>query len=62
VNARDVGSVAEAAEVRVLALLQARTTLELTKSTDRLALFTKVLIGVGVLQATAVIIAALIVR
>ena len=62
VNAGEPGSVAEAAATRVLIVLQARTAHELSKATVRLALYTKVLIIIGILQATAVIVAAFIVR
>jgi hypothetical protein len=61
VNAREPGSVAEAVEVRVLAVLQARTR-ELATATYRLARYTQVLIIIGILQAGAIIAAALIAR
>jgi hypothetical protein len=62
VNGGEPGSLAEAAETRVLALLQARTAGELTRATDRLGVYTKVLIGAAVLQAIGVIVAAFISR
>jgi hypothetical protein len=54
--------VAEAAETLVLAVLQARTARDLTKATDRLAFYTKALIFIAILQAVAIIVAAIIAR
>lgn len=62
INAGMPGSEAEAAEVRVLALLQVRTAHELAKATYHLAFYTKALIFVAALQAVAIILAAFIAR